>query len=336
MSTGFAKASQFSIGFDRRDRQRVHEMWDEIFQTNRWSEGPFTQQFEELWSEWNKIGSVAFSSWAGAALAALDYFDVRGQTVLCPSNTFMATPLAAIKAGAHVEFVDCNQDDLCISFEDFVRKAEEHQPKAAWLVHIGGHIAFQVEEIAEYCRSEGITLLEDCAHAHGASWNGKKPGSWGDAGIYSYYATKTISTGEGWMLVSSHSDLLDYAKKFRNYGKFEHEVEGLNYRLSEFTAALGVVQTERMDEIVSWKNEYARDVLDAQHPNRLLLPEGMNSGFYKYIVFDPVEPSTGKVYDEPCHRILRRDDSLPNTDWAAENHWCVPIYYHGGTEGDAQ
>ncbi len=336
MSTGFAKASQFSIGFDRRDRQRVHEMWDEIFQTNRWSEGPFTQQFEELWSEWNKIGSVAFSSWAGAALAALDYFDVRGQTVLCPSNTFMATPLAAIKAGAHVEFVDCNRDDLCISFEDFVRKAEEHQPKAAWLVHIGGHIAFQVEEIAEYCRSEGITLLEDCAHAHGASWNGKKPGSWGDAGIYSYYATKTISTGEGGMLVSSHSDLLDYAKKFRNYGKFEHEVEGLNYRLSEFTAALGVVQTERMDEIVSWKNEYARDVLDAQHPNRLLLPEGMNSGFYKYIVFDPVEPSTGKVYDEPCHRILRRDDSLPNTDWAAENHWCVPIYYHGGTEGDAQ
>tara|TARA_B100001123_G_C15342268_1_gene1035488 strand:- start:4826 stop:5761 length:936 start_codon:yes stop_codon:yes gene_type:complete len=311
-------------------------MWDEIFQTNRWSEGPFTQQFEELWSEWNKIGSVAFSSWAGAALAALDYFDVRGQTVLCPSNTFMATPLAAIKAGAHVEFVDCNRDDLCISFEDFVRKAEEHQPKAAWLVHIGGHIAFQVEEIAEYCRSEGITLLEDCAHAHGASWNGKKPGSWGDAGIYSYYATKTISTGEGGMLVSSHSDLLDYAKKFRNYGKFEHEVEGLNYRLSEFTAALGVVQTERMDEIVSWKNEYARDVLDAQHPNRLLLPEGMNSGFYKYIVFDPVEPSTGKVYDEPCHRILRRDDSLPNTDWAAENHWCVPIYYHGGTEGDAQ
>ena len=336
MSTGFAKASQFSIGFDRRDRQRVHEMWDEIFQTNRWSEGPFTQQFEELWSEWNKMGSVAFSSWAGAALAALDYFDVRGQTVLCPSNTFMATPLAAIKAGAHVEFVDCNRDDLCISFEDFVRKAEEHQPKAAWLVHIGGDIAFQVEEIAEYCRSEGITLLEDCAHAHGASWNGKKPGSWGDAGIYSYYATKTISTGEGGMLVSSHSDLLDYAKKFRNYGKFEHEVEGLNYRLSEFTAALGVVQTERMDEIVSWKNEYARDVLDAQHPNRLLLPEGMNSGFYKYIVFDPVEPSTGKVYDEPCHRILRRDDSLPNTDWAAENHWCVPIYYHGGTEGDAQ
>ncbi len=336
MSTGFANASQFSIGFDRRDGQRVHEMWDEIFQTNRWSEGPFTQQFEELWSEWNKMGSVAFSSWAGAALAALDYFDVRGQTVLCPSNTFMATPLAAIKAGAHVEFVDCNRDDLCISFEDFVRKAEEHQPKAAWLVHIGGHIAFQVEEIAEYCRSEGITLLEDCAHAHGASWNGKKPGSWGDAGIYSYYATKTISTGEGGMLVSSHSDLLDYAKKFRNYGKFEHEVEGLNYRLSEFTAALGVVQTERMDEIVSWKNEYAREVLDAQHPNRLVLPEGMNSGFYKYIVFDPVEPSTGKVYDEPCHRILRRDDSLPNTDWAAENHWCVPIYYHGGTEGDAQ
>ena len=70
-----------------------------------------------------------------------------------------------------------------------------------------------------------IWLIEDCAHAHGAEWNGKKPGSWGDAGIYSMYATKTISTGEGGILVSKHQNLIDFCYKFRNYGKFEYDVE---------------------------------------------------------------------------------------------------------------
>ena len=53
----------------------------------------------------------------------------------------------------------------------------------------------------------------------------------------------------------------------------------------------------------------------------------MTSGLYKYIVFDPIERSTGKVYDEPCHRIMNTGDELPNTDWVAANHWCVPLYY---------
>ena len=323
--------SKFTIGFDPRDRQRLHEMWDEVFESNRWSEGPFTARFESLWQEWNELPAVAFSSWAGAALACLKFFDVKGRTVLCPSNTFMATPLSVIEAGGDVQFVDCNRNDLCMSYEDFVRKAEKYNPAAVWLVHIGGHISFDVERIAQYCKEKGIWLLEDCAHAHGAEWNGKKPGSWGDAGVFSFYATKTITTGEGGMLVSKHPELLEFARKFRNYGKFDYEVNGLNFRLNEFTAAIGCVVVERMPEIVAWKQEYARAVLDPQHPSRLELPEGMRSGYYKYIVFDQIERSTGKVYDEPCHRVMHHQVEMPNSDWVAQNHWCVPIYYHGAT-----
>ena len=317
----------FSIGFDQRDRARVHELWESVFDSNRWSEGDLTERFEAAWASWNALESVAFSSWAGGAMAALEFAEVRGATVLCPSNTFMATPLTVLKAGAQVQFVDCNREDLCMSFDDFVQKAEEHKPKAAWLVHIGGHIAFDVERIAEYCRANDIFLIEDCAHAHGASWNGRRPGDWGDAGVYSLYATKTISTGEGGVLVSRNDELIEFARKYRNYGKFEHVVEGLNFRMSEFTAALGLVQIERLDEIVGWKNQVAREHLDPAHGARLELPEGMVSGLYKYIVFEPVEKSTGKVYDQPCHRIMRHDVELPNTDWVAENHWCVPLYY---------
>jgi len=320
---------QFTIGFDKRDVATLHKHWDRIIQDQRWSEGYFTSAFEDKWSGYVDRVSVAMSSWGGAALAALEFFQVKGKTVLCPSNTFMATPLSVVKAGARVEFVDCNKHDLCLCLEDLKQKIQKYRPAAVWVVHIGGHIAFQIEEIAALCKQDGIVLLEDCAHAHGATWNGKKAGTWGDAAAYSFYATKTISTGEGGMLTTANKDLVEYAKRYRNYGKFDYEVQGLNYRINEFAAAVGCVQVDRLDEIVAWKNEYAQKHLDAKFTNRIEIPAGMVSGYYKYIVFDPIENSTGKVYDRGCHHIMKKDYQLPNTDWVAANHWCVPIYYKG-------
>lgn len=319
----------FSIGFDKKDKDKLFSYFEEIINKERWSEGKFTEEFENKWAKWNDIFSVAFGSWAGAALAVLEYYNLRGKTILCPSNTFMATPLVNLHLGCSVEFVDCNRFDLCVNFKDLKEKVETFQPAAIWIVHIGGHIAFEINEIAEFCREKNIIMLEDCAHAHGASWNGKKPGIFGDAGIYSFYSTKTITTGEGGMLVTRNKDLADFAKKFRNYGKFEYKVKGLNFRMSEFTAAIGCVQVDRLGEIVDWKNRYAREYLDPKYPNRVKFPEGMKSGYYKYIVFDSIEKSTGKVYEEPCHLIMKKGYSLPDTEWIAKNHWCVPIYYKG-------
>ena len=260
--------------------------------------------FEQRWGEWNGLPSLGLSSWAGGALAALEFAGVRGETVLCPSNTFMATPLAAVKAGAEVEFVDCSRDDLCMSFEDFEASAERSRPKAAILVHIGGHIAFDSERIAAYCRDERDLPAR-----------GLRPRPWG--GLERPPARR-LRRRRRLLALRDEDDLhrrgrgaglrrrrlIEFAAKFRNYGKFEHEVEGLNFRMSEFTAALGLVQAERMEEIVAWKNEYAREHLDPQHPARLELPDGMTSGLYKYVVFEPIERSTGRVYEQPCHRIM--------------------------------
>jgi perosamine synthetase len=326
--------SAFAIGFDRRDRPRLHELWDQVLDSERWTEGELVARFEAAWRDRHALESVAVSSWAGGALAALEFVGVAGESVLCPSNTFMATPLSVLKAGGRPIFVDCNREDLCVSFRDFEAKAERHRPKAAWLVHIGGHVAFEVERIAAYCREEGIFLIEDCAHAHGASWHGRVAGSFGDAGVYSLYATKTVSSGEGGVLVTPHPELADFARRYRNYGKPDHAVAGLSFRMSEFTAALALVQVERLGEIVRWKNEVARESLDPLHPGRLRLPDGMVSGLYKYIVFDPIERSTGRVYAEPCHHLMGEHVDLPNSDWVAENHWCVPLYYRGGRGGE--
>jgi perosamine synthetase len=327
VATGLSTIHDFAIGFDERDRPRLHALIDEVIDSGQWSHGAMNRRFEEAWSAWNGLPAVAMGSWAGGAVAALEFAGVRGHAVLCPSNTFMATPLAIIAAGGRPVFVDAERDDLCASLADIERKIAEHKPRAAVLVHIGGHLAFRSREIAELCRANDVFLLEDCAHAHGADWDGDRPGSFGDAGVYSFYATKTVSTGEGGVLVSRHDELIDYARSYRDYGKPDYAVAGLNFRMSEFSAALALVQTERMEEIVSWKNAVARDVLDAAHPGRLQLPDGMTSGLYKYIVFDPIERSSGKVYDQPCHRIMRTGDELPNTDWLAESHWCVPLYY---------
>jgi dTDP-4-amino-4,6-dideoxygalactose transaminase len=329
-----ATYDRFAIGFDQRDRARLHELWDGVIDSNRWSEGELTAGFEAAWAAHNDLGAVALSSWTGGALAALEWAGVRGRSVVVPSNTFMATPLAVIAAGGMPVFGDCRRDDLCLSVEEVERVLHRHDPAAVFLVHIGGHIAFDAPAIAQLCRDRDVKLIEDCAHAHGAEWNGARPGSYGDAGIYSLYATKTISTGEGGVLVSRHAELLDFARAFRNYAKPDYAGLGLNFRMSEFTAALGLVQIERLPEIVAWKNAVARAELDPRYPSRLTLPDGMTSGLYKYIVFDWLERSTGRVYDEPCHRIMNTGDELPNSDWVAANHSCVPLYYRPDSEDD--
>jgi perosamine synthetase len=331
-ATQLVDFERFAIGFDQRDRSRLHALWDHVLDSERWSEGEVVRAFESAWAEWNGLPAVAFSSWSGAALAVLEFVGVRDEVVLCPSNTFMATPLSIVHAGGRVEFVDCNRSDLCMSLADFERKVREHKPRAAFLVHIGGHLAFDSDKIAELCRAEGIFLIEDCAHAHGASWNGRRAGSWGDAGVWSFAATKTISTGEGGMVVSPRPELIEFASSYRNYGKPDYVRPGLNFRMNEFTAAIGLVGVGRLDEITTWKNAVARDQLDAQYASRVELPDGMVSGLYKYIVFEPIGRSTGRVYDLPCHRVFRHAVELPNSDWVAANHWCVPLYYRPSSE----
>lgn len=316
---------KFKINFDKNSKKKIYRYWDDIFKNNQWGHGKYTKLFEENWSIYNNLNSVSFSSWSGAAEAVLKYFNLKNKTVLCPSNTFQATPLITKLCGSNIKFVDCNKTDLCISYSDLQKKVNKYKPKAIWVVHIGGHISFEIEKISKFCKKNNIILIEDCAHAHGAIYKNKKAGSWGDAGIYSFYATKTISTGEGGMLVSKNKNLINFAKEYKNYGKPNNNL-GKNFRLSEFTAALGCVQLENLEKIINWKNEYAIKLRE-KFKNHLKLPENMRSGYYKFIVFDKINFGTGKVYDIGCHHLFGEKINLPNTDWVNSNHWCVPIYY---------
>ncbi|MEO2043870.1 MAG: DegT/DnrJ/EryC1/StrS family aminotransferase, partial [Nitrospinaceae bacterium] len=228
------------------------------------------------------------------------------------------------------------REDLCMSVEDLKRKVTPNT-KVVIVVHIGGYIAFQIEEIAAFCEEKGITLIEDCAHVHGGSWKGKTGGHFGFAGAYSFYATKTMPLGDGGMVVSRDKAFLDWLEKYRNYGKEVIEgvvtypiKTGFNYRMNEFTAALGIVQLERLPMILDWKRRLAAKY-DKIFKNKVQLPEGMVSGFYKYIVFGypDLKAKTGQVFGGndlgPAIEGIQAD--TPNSLWVTENHQCPPMYY---------
>ena len=322
------------IPMEKTSRQRYYGLLDEVFDSNFWSEGAMVDRFETEFAQslGNNCHTLAMSNGGLGLLALLEAAGVAGGEVIVPSNTFMATALAVQRAGARPVLADCNRNDLCLCFED-MKKRITPNTKAVVVVHIGGHIAFQINEIAEYLAEKNIPLIEDCAHAHGATYHGTSAGCYGLGGAYSFYATKTMPLGEGGMVVTKSESVARYVAKWRNYGKFEYEIPGFNARMNEFTAALGLVQLERLPGILQWKRDLAAKY-DQVFKNRVHMPEGMISGYYKYIVFqdEPLE-QTGKVFDPPCHQIMNTRDGLPNTDWVSANHYCPPIY-HGWDGAD--
>lgn len=323
-----------NIYFTEANKREFAECVNEIVETNWWSEGKYTHAFEEESEAHFNMHSVAVTN-AGAALYLLyKYAGVKGKDVIIPGNTCWSTVAAAQLAGANIIYADCNKEDLCLSYDDLVNRVTKNTI-AVTVVHIGGHIAFDIDRIAKFCREKNIFLIEDCAHAHGAEWNGKKAGSWGIGGAYSFYATKTLTTGEGGLIVTTSQDLAQWCRAQRNYGKevlnnkiiYSH-LDGFNFRISEFTAALGYIQMKNMKDILSIKRALAQKY-DCIFKDRVKLPAGMQSGYYKYIIFNQdISQQTGKVFatNDQCCVIASKDDDLPNCKWIGKNHYCPPIF----------
>ena len=325
------------IPFEEKYREKYYNLLDQVFESGFLSEGKQLSNFEKAFSEFTGLQCAGVCNGGAALLALYEYADVSGKDVIVPANTFWATTQAAKKAGANVIYCDCNKNDLSLSLEDLKNKVTKNT-KAVCVTHIGGHIAFQIEEIANFCKEKNIVLIEDCAHAHGASWNGKTAGSWGIGGAYSFYATKTMPLGDGGMVVSQDDSFIDWIKHYRNYGKevnngiVSYPIKtGFNCRMNEVTAALGVVQMDRLPTILKWKRELANKY-DQIFKNRIKFPKGMISGYYKYLVFDyNLKEESGKVfnYTDFGNEIENRksDLGLYNSYWVAKHHKCVPIWY---------
>ncbi|HOK41853.1 MAG TPA: DegT/DnrJ/EryC1/StrS family aminotransferase [bacterium] len=314
------------IPFEIEFRKKYYKLLDEVFDSNFLSEGKMVDRFEDLFSEYTKLYCAAVCNGGAALEAILRYIDIKNKDVIVQSNNFICDVFAVKKNNGNVIFADCSKKDLCLDLQSLKDKVTQNT-KAVILTHIGGHLSFEISEIADFCEKQNIYLIEDCAHSHGATYNERHAGSFGFAGFYSFYSTKTMPLGEGGMVVSKNKDIIDWVKKYRNYGKFEYKIEGFNCRMNEITAAFGIIQMERLPMILEWKNQLA-EKYNQIFNNRIKFPKGMKSGYYKYIIFDTkLKEETGKVFGEPCHIICKSNINLPNTEWVAEHHCCPPIYY---------
>ncbi len=348
------KVPPASIHVPEEDRRWILERIDECLRSGRLTLGTNGQALEEAFA--NLCGvryAAAVSSGTSALEIILRAIGVEGREVVVPANTFFATPAAVLHAGGRVRFADSEPAAFSLDV-DSLRRAISPDTAAVIVVHIGGIITPQIDEIRSICDAAGVPLIEDAAHAHGSSFGGRMAGSFGKAAAFSFYPTKVITSGEGGMIVTNDEAIYREALIYRDQGKEGfttnyHVRLGANWRMSEPHAIIGLAQLRRLDEFIERRNAVAA-VYHAGLPSlgpsvsAVAPPEGSRCNYYKYIVLlrdaDRAELKrimreerdvglSGEVYDTPCHQqpIFAgiADQPLPQAEDICARHICLPV-----------
>ncbi len=328
-----------------------------ILSSGRLILGPYTAQLERAFREYLMSPyAVGVSSCTAALEITLRYFQVESGEVIVPTNTFVASANAVQFAGGTAVLADIDPESLCLDVPDLKRKLNR-RTRAVIVVHVAGLVHPRVEEVRRLCRQRGVALIEDVAHAAGAIHRGRKAGTFGDAGCFSFYATKVITTGTGGMIVTPHQGLAEFALSLRHHGAGPKGLTavarlGNDWLLDEIRAAVGLAQLREIEAIVKRRRavaaQYSRALRD--HPRVRLLPgyRDIRHVFYKYAVeLDRPEVrnrvadlmrtrhgiETGSIYDPPVHRqplyakeLDRSKTSFPKADGILPRILCLPVH----------
>lgn len=222
----------------------------QVLNSGMLASGEWVRRFEDNFSRYigtryaiaNSNGTVALD----IALKALNLKD--GDEVIVPDFTFIATANSVLFQGSKPVFADIDRKTFNLDPEDVAERITS-KTRAIIGVHLFGH-PFDVKAIGEICEDHHLSLVEDCAQAHGAELKGQKAGSLGDVGCFSFYATKNMTTGEGGMVTTSDEELKRRLDLIINHGqsqKYLHTTLGYNYRLTNLQAAIGLAQLEKLD-----------------------------------------------------------------------------------------
>lgn len=219
------------------------------------SNGKYIPEFEKKFAEYCETEyGVAVSNGTVALHLALVALGIgKDDEVIVPDLTFAATINSVLQANATPVIVDVEQDSWCIDPNE-IEKAITPKTKAIMPVHIYGQPC-DMDKIMAIAKKYNLYVIEDCAEAHGAKYNGKKVGSFGDVGCFSFFANKVITTGEGGMCTTKSEFLAEKMRILRDHGmskskKYYHEVVGYNYRMTNIQAAIGLAQLERIDALL--------------------------------------------------------------------------------------
>ena len=227
------------------------------------SKGKFISEFEDgvaAYLEINRALGVCNGTVAlHVALLALGIGP--GDEVIVPTLTYIAAVNAITYTGATPVFVDSRRDTWQMDPDDVLRKITA-RTKAIMLVHLYGQPC-DMDALTKIAKEGNLFVVEDCAEAFGSRYDGRLVGAFGDIATFSFYGNKTITTGEGGMVVTKDEKLAERARRFRGQGladnrEYWHDVIGYNYRMTNICAAIGLAQLERADEFLFKKRELAK------------------------------------------------------------------------------
>ncbi|MFC2071740.1 DegT/DnrJ/EryC1/StrS family aminotransferase [Chloroflexota bacterium] len=351
--------------FSEQEIEEISDGVRSILRSGRLVLDNYTQTFEESFREYCGVKhAIAVSSCTAALEIALRYFDVKGKEVIIPTNTFIASSNAVIYSGGIPILADIKADTLCIDPLDLAKRITP-ETKGVIIVHIAGLPCPEIEEIREICREKCLFLIEDAAHAHGATINDQKTGSLGDAGCFSFYPTKVMTTSTGGMITTDDADLAEYAISLRHHGvgqKLRNVAVGDNltiehlgndWLMDEISALLGIHKLRNLEANVRRRNEiaqmYAQGLMNFEEGVKLFtVPPHITHSYYKYPILlsrniDKQEfvirmktdcgISLGSAYDPPCHlqpvyqkMFGFRSGMFPTAEVTLTKVVCLPMY----------
>ena len=342
----------FRTYFSNNCRQNIASDVSKILDSGQLMMGPFKDKFERLFCETIGIPySISVNSGTTALTICLQYFDVVGKEVLVPSGSFVTSISSIIFAGGKPVLVDMNPETLSFDLNDLENKISSETKGMIW-VHLTGLISPEHQKIKDLAKSNNLFLIEDAAHALGASVNGSYAGTLGDAGCFSLFPTKIITSGTGGMITTQNNDLKSFAEKMRLFGKDPQSNEilhlGNDWFLNEISACVGYHHLSELGAGISKRRAIAKKYLNALNRipgiSMLDVPEGNLPTYYQFPVFldetinrqelinslkEKYLIHTKGVY-RPCHEehvfLKYNDGTLNKTEDALNRSLCLPMY----------
>lgn len=321
--------------------------------------GAVVTQFENAFAAYvgAKYATAATSGTTALEVALRALGIGPGDKVLTTPFSFIASTNAILYAGATPVFADILPDSFTID-PDAAEAALQADPKikALLIVHLFGQ-ACDMDRIMALVKKYGLLLVEDCAQAHGAAWNGKTVGTFGDAGCFSFYPTKNMTTGEGGAVVTGNEELQEKFKLLINHGmkvRYHHDIVGYNYRMTNIAGAIGLCQLEKLPEFNAKRRANAAK-LSALITNPLIatpaVTPGSNHCFHQYTVrvkngrrddfiahLSANQIGYGIFYplsipEQACYESFGFDTSYPVTDQIKTEVVSLPVH-PGLTDGE--
>ena len=225
------------------------------------SQGEYVGRFEEEFARYVGVKhGIAVSNGTTALHTALAAMDVdSADEVLVPSFSFISVANCVLYQGAKPVFADIELSTYNVDPDDIEAKISK-RTKAIIPVHYAGQPA-DMDIVLEIARKHDLYVVEDAAEAHGTLYKGKKTGSIGHMGCFSFYPNKNMTTGEGGIITTNDDELAEKIRMIRSHGQdrcYHHVMLGYNYRMTDIQAALGITQLKKLDSVVQRKNEVAQ------------------------------------------------------------------------------